>query len=116
MRPFGVEVAIIEPGSVATPIWEKSGSEAAAAREQLTPEIAELYGARMDQMAALAEKTGLRGVDPDDVATAVEHALTASKPKTRYVVGREAKIQMRVRSVLPTRGMDRLIEREIEKS
>ena len=116
MRPFGVEVAIIEPGSVATPIWEKSGSEAAAARAGLDPKIAELYGERMDQMAALAEKTGKRGVDPDEVASAVEHALTAEKPKTRYVVGREAKIQLKLRSVLPDRGMDRLIEREIERA
>jgi NAD(P)-dependent dehydrogenase (short-subunit alcohol dehydrogenase family) len=116
MRPFGVEVAIVEPGSVATPIWEKSGAEARAARDGVDPEIERLYGERMDKMAALAAKTGARGVDPDEVAVAVEHALTADKPRTRYVIGREAKIQLRLRSVLPARTMDRLIEREVEKS
>jgi NAD(P)-dependent dehydrogenase (short-subunit alcohol dehydrogenase family) len=116
MRPFGVEVAIIEPGAVATPIWEKSGNEAQVARAQLDPEIDRLYGARMDQMAALAEKTGADGVDPDEVASAVEHALTADKPKTRYVIGREAKIQAKLGQVLPRRTMDRLVEREIEKA
>lgn len=116
MRPFGVEVAIVEPGSVATPIWDKSGAEAQAARAELDPVIADLYGERMDHMAALAEKTGARGVDPDEVAQAVEHALTAEKPKTRYVVGREAKVQLKLSSVLPRRTMDRLIEREIERS
>lgn len=116
MRPFGVEVAIIEPGSVATPIWDKSGAEAVAAREEYGPEIERLYGERMDHMRALAEKTGKRGVDPDDVAKAVEHALTASKPRTRYVVGTEAKVQLKLSAALPRRTMDRLIEREIERS
>ncbi len=116
MRPFGVEVALVEPGSVATPIWDKSGAEAATSREQFSSEIEELYGERMDHMRSLAEKTGLRGVDPDEVAKAVEHALTATKPKTRYVVGREAKVQLKLNAVLPRRTMDRLIEREIERS
>lgn len=116
MRPFGVEVSIIEPGAVATPIWEKSGAEAQAGRAQMDSELERLYGARMDQMATLAQKTGAGGVDPDEVAVAVEHALTAEKPKTRYVVGREAKIQLRLRSILPARRMDRLIESQIEKS
>jgi len=116
MRPFGVEVAIVEPGSVATPIWEKSGSEAATAREEYGQEIEALYGERMDHMESLAEKTGARGVDPEEVAQAVEHALTAGKPKTRYVVGREAKIQLKVAAALPRRAMDRLIEREIDRS
>jgi NAD(P)-dependent dehydrogenase (short-subunit alcohol dehydrogenase family) len=116
MRPFGVEVAIIEPGAVATPIWDKSTDEAARLREGVSPELLEVYGERMDKMAALATKTGARGVDPDDVAAAVEQALTAEKPRTRYVVGREAKIQARLASILPSRAFDRIIEREIEKS
>jgi NAD(P)-dependent dehydrogenase (short-subunit alcohol dehydrogenase family) len=116
MRPFGVEVSIIEPGAVATPIREKSGAEAQAGRAQMDPDLERLYGGRMDKMAALAQKTGESGVDPDEVAVAVEHALTAEKPRTRYVIGREAKIQLRLRSILPARRMDRLIESQIEKS
>jgi NAD(P)-dependent dehydrogenase (short-subunit alcohol dehydrogenase family) len=116
MRPFGVEVSIIEPGAVATPIWDKSGSEAEASRAQLGPEIERLYGDRMDKLRALADKTGASGVDPDEVAAAVEDALTAAKPKTRYVIGREAKVQAKLSVVLPRRTMDRLVEREIEKS
>jgi NAD(P)-dependent dehydrogenase (short-subunit alcohol dehydrogenase family) len=116
MRPFGVEVSIIEPGAVATPIWDKSIGEAAVTREGVSPELLEVYGDRMDKMSTLAAKTGARGVDPDDVAAAVEAALTAPKPKTRQVVGREAKIQARLASILPSRTFDRIIERELEKS
>ena len=116
MRPFGVEVSIIEPGAVATPIWEKSTSEAAQTREGIDPALAEIYGERMDKMSALATKTGARGVDAEEVAAAVEAALTDEKPKTRQIVGREAKIQARLGSLLPNRGMDRLIEREIDRA
>jgi hypothetical protein len=70
----------------------------------------------MDKMSALATKTGARGVDPEEVATAVEAALTDEKPKTREIVGREAKIQARLGSLLPSRAMDRLIEREVDRA
>jgi NAD(P)-dependent dehydrogenase (short-subunit alcohol dehydrogenase family) len=116
MRPFGVEVSIIEPGAVATPIWEKSTDEAARLREGIDPALIEVYGERMERMAALATKTGERGVDPEKVAAAVEEALTAEKPKTRQVVGREAKIQAGLGSLLPNRAMDRLIEREVDRA
>ncbi len=116
MRPFGVEVSIIEPGAVATPIWDKSTDEAARLREGIDPALIEVYGERMDKMSALATKTGARGVDPDEVAAAVEAALTDEKPKTRQVVGREAKIQARLGSLLPNRTMDRLIEREVDRA
>jgi NAD(P)-dependent dehydrogenase (short-subunit alcohol dehydrogenase family) len=116
MRPFGVEVSIIEPGAVATPIWDKSTGEAAQQREAIDPALNEIYGERMDKMSALATKTGAGGVDPEEVAEAVERALTDDKPKTRQVVGREAKIQARLASVLPSRVWDSLIEREIDKS
>ena len=117
MRPFGVEVSIIEPGAVATPIWDKSIAEAAATARGASPELLELYGERMDQMAALAAKTGARGVDPDDVAAAVEHALTAAEaedPLRRRPRGEDP--GARSASILPSRAFDRIIEREIEKS
>jgi hypothetical protein len=51
------------------------------------------------------------GVPPLRVARAVEHALTARRPKTRYVVGRDAKIRLALARLLPTRAMDRLVLR-----
>ena len=111
MKPFGVNVAIIEPGSVATPIWEKGLQDADQTRAALGDEVNRLYGERLDAFQALAEKTGAAGVPPEDVAKAVLHALTADRPKTRYVVGRDAKAQLAMKAVLPDRGLDRLIAR-----
>jgi NAD(P)-dependent dehydrogenase (short-subunit alcohol dehydrogenase family) len=114
MRSFGVEVAIIEPGAVATPIWEKI--EASAARKRMGPDAELVYGESLDKLQALAAKAGASGVAPDEVAKAVEHALTAAGPRTRYVIGREAKIQGKLGAVLPDRTMDRLVAREIDRA
>ena len=111
MQPFGVNVAIVEPGSVATPIWEKGIQGAGAMRAELGDEVNRLYGERLDAFERLAEKTGAAGVPPEDVAKAVTHALTADRPKTRYVVGRDARAQLAAKAVLPDRALDSLIAR-----
>ncbi len=111
MQPFGVNVAIIEPGSVATPIWDKGLEGAEEMRAALGDEVNRLYGERLDAFEGLAKKTGAAGVPPQEVAEAVTHALTADRPKTRYVVGRDAKAQLAMKAVLPDRALDRLIAR-----
>jgi NAD(P)-dependent dehydrogenase (short-subunit alcohol dehydrogenase family) len=116
MRPFGVEVSIVEPGAIATEIWRKGIESAPALRESLGPEMNELYGERLDRVEALARKTGARGLPPETVAEAVEHALTAEKPKPRYTVGRDARIQGAARALLPARAFDRLVEREMNSA
>jgi NAD(P)-dependent dehydrogenase (short-subunit alcohol dehydrogenase family) len=115
MRQFGVEVAIVEPGSVATPFWDKGHAEAPKARAAMSPELLELYGPELDQVEAASRKTAARGVAPERVAEAVVHALTAAKPRTRYLVGVDAKIQARLRMLLPDRVLDRLIARELRR-
>ncbi len=112
MAPFGVAVSLIEPGAIATPIWDKANAEVPHARAAMTPAMSELYGERLDQLAAVAAKNAAAGIPPERVAEAVEHALTSERPKTRYLVGRDAKIQARAKAVLPDRAMDKLIDRE----
>jgi NAD(P)-dependent dehydrogenase (short-subunit alcohol dehydrogenase family) len=113
MRQFGVEVAIIEPGSVATPFWDKGLAEAPKARAALDPELGRIYAEELDRVEAASAKTAARGVPPERVADAVLEALTAKRPKTRYVVGTDAKIQAQIRRLLPDRLIDRLIAREL---
>jgi NAD(P)-dependent dehydrogenase (short-subunit alcohol dehydrogenase family) len=116
MRPFGVGVSIVEPGSIATEIWGKGDDQAQRLSEALDPEVLALYGERLDRMRALAAKTGATGLPAEAVAEVVEHALTTPRPRARYVVGRDAKVQAAARRVLPHRAMDRLIEREIDRA
>ena len=63
--------------------------------------------------AETARKTGERGVPALEVAKVVEHALTAETPKTRYLVGREAKVLAAMKKVIPDRLLDRLVAREM---
>jgi NAD(P)-dependent dehydrogenase (short-subunit alcohol dehydrogenase family) len=106
LAPFGMQVAIIEPGTIATPIWSKPQR----AVEELQAEMADLYGARVAKFRTLAAARASRAVSPTEVAKAVEHALSAAKPRTRYVVGPDAKRRARVQR-LPDRLRDRVLTR-----
>ncbi|HEV2125399.1 MAG TPA: SDR family NAD(P)-dependent oxidoreductase, partial [Chloroflexota bacterium] len=81
LRPWGVHVAIVEPGVIATPIWEKSLSTAQDMLERLPAErrqrLETLYGSAMDRMRLATQGMSTRGVSPVAVARAVEHALVS---------------------------------------
>ncbi|MEK6252766.1 MAG: SDR family oxidoreductase [Actinomycetota bacterium] len=109
MRPFGVNVSIIEPGAIATPFWGKGTEQVDQVLETMNPQQRELYEGSARAAAAAAGKAGERGIAPDRVAKAVEQALTASRPKTRYLVGVDARVQATVRKLLPDRLLDRLV-------
>ena len=106
-----VQVALIEPGSVATPIWDKSRAE--AARVQIPPQFEEFYRdvpAAMDKVLADAAR---RGVAPEVVAATIERALTARRMRARYVVGRDARVMLALRSLLPTHMFDGFVRRAL---
>jgi NAD(P)-dependent dehydrogenase (short-subunit alcohol dehydrogenase family) len=115
LRPWGIEVSVIEPGSVATKIWEKGTAKARELSQNLPAEGQELYGGMIAKMQELAAETAARGIPPEEVAKDVAHALTASKPKTRYLVGRDAKMRARVSGLVSDRTFDRLVARTLEK-
>ena len=111
LAPWGIRVAIIEPASVKTAIWRKGAAHAEALRSEIGSDAAALYAARLERFRAVALKRG-PGIDPDVVASAVEHALTASRPKARYVVGRDAHIRAWIER-LPTRLRDRVLTKTL---
>ncbi len=115
LRPQGIDVILIEPGGVKTPIWNKAGKLAdEMLAEGMPPEAEHLYGPMIEavrtQTARIAEKSG---IDPREVAEAIGTALTAGRPRTRYLVGRDAKIRGPMAKFLPDRLMDRLIGRAL---
>lgn len=114
LRKWGMWVAIIEPGSIATSIWEKAESEYAEALAALGPEGRELYGRDVEAFTKAFLKLGTRGLPPAAVADAALHALTARKPKPRYVIGREAKAQLALSRILPARAMDAITSRVLQ--
>jgi NAD(P)-dependent dehydrogenase (short-subunit alcohol dehydrogenase family) len=110
LRPFGIEVAIVEPGTIATPIWTKGGENVQRLLAGLPADVLTLYGERMAALRNAAAAAAQRAEPAEEVAKVVEHALTAERPKTRYVVGRDARRRSRVER-LPDRLRDRVYER-----
>ena len=106
LRPFGISVSIVEPGTIATPIWTKPQP----AVDELAREAGELYGERAARLRSVAAARAAKAAPVESVAAAVEHALTAAKPKTRYLVGPDAKKRARVQR-LPDRWRDRVLAR-----
>jgi NAD(P)-dependent dehydrogenase (short-subunit alcohol dehydrogenase family) len=115
LRPQGVDVILIEPGGVKTPIWKKGGELADEMLEDMPPEAERLYGKMTAKLRAETAKIEQeRGIEPREVAEAIGTALTASRPRTRYLVGSDAKMRARMIKVLPDRVMDRLIGRTLD--
>jgi NAD(P)-dependent dehydrogenase (short-subunit alcohol dehydrogenase family) len=110
LRPFGIAVTVIEPGTIATPIWRKGGERLAELAAQMPAELGELYGSRMEAFRTAATAAGARAEPADKVAIVVERALTTERPKARYVVGRDARRRALV-ECLPAGLRDRLYER-----
>ncbi len=112
LHPFGIEVVIVEPGTIATPIWRKGAEAFERILPGLSPEVTALYRERMTAFRKQAAAAGRRGEPADEVAKAVERALTAQHPRTRYLVGRDARRRAIVER-LPDRLRDRIYERAL---
>jgi NAD(P)-dependent dehydrogenase (short-subunit alcohol dehydrogenase family) len=114
LRPQGIDVVLIEPGGVKTPIWRKGEELADAMLEDVPPEAERLYGRLIENVRAGTRRiSGETGSEPREVAEVIGTALTARRPRTRYLVGRDAKMRARLARVLPDRVMDRMIARAL---
>jgi NAD(P)-dependent dehydrogenase (short-subunit alcohol dehydrogenase family) len=115
LRPWGIEVIIIEPGSIATPIWEKSLAAADRLMEGMPQQLFDYYGPAIKGMRRLVQRTSETGLPVRLVADAVTHALTARQPKTRYRVAKGSWMTRHVITQLPDRMRDRQIARRLPK-
>jgi NAD(P)-dependent dehydrogenase (short-subunit alcohol dehydrogenase family) len=106
LAPWGMQVAIVEPGTIQTAIWTKPQRPL----EEFPPEAAAYYGERAARFRKLAAARSAKGVPAEAVAKAVEHALVAERPRTRYVVGPDARRRRRL-ELLPDRVRDRVLAR-----
>jgi len=114
VRGQGIEVSLIEPGGVKTPIWEKGLAEADSLEAAMPPEADRLYGQLVNGMRREVDRIVTdTGIDPSEVAEKIVHALTARRPRTRYLVGREAKTRWAAAKRLPDRAFDSLIARAL---
>jgi NAD(P)-dependent dehydrogenase (short-subunit alcohol dehydrogenase family) len=105
----GVRVSLVEPGEVKTAIWDKAETIVDEIERALDDAGRQRYGWLIDQSRGFTDEGRTKGVDPDRVAQAVEHALTARRPKARYLVGPDAKLYGHVLTRMPDRVRDVLV-------
>ncbi len=108
LHPFGLRVAIIEPGAVATAIWDKSMLALDALEKAAPQDHRDLYRRLLSGIRAEIALSARKALPADAVAKRVEHAMTARRPKTRYVVGSDAYFMLLL-NLLPDTWRDRII-------
>ena len=109
VQQWGIHVSIIEPGAIATPIWNKSAIEAAERETAIETELRALYKPVVAAVRKVVGEASKRAISPDAVAKVVEAALTSPNPKTRYLVGNDAKLRALMAKLLPDRISDKLL-------
>ena len=108
LAPESIHVSLIRPGTIATPIWSKPQPLA----DTLSEEGLKRYGPRLDAMRKTAAARAAKAAPVESVVKAVEHALTAERPHTRYLVGRDAHLRAAVER-LPDRWRDKVVTRTL---
>ncbi|CEJ10748.1 3-oxoacyl-[acyl-carrier-protein] reductase FabG [bacterium YEK0313] len=103
LMPFGVDLVIVGPGPVATPIWQKSSAAIDRSRYQAT-----IYGPIIDRFENAVLSRAGKGLPAAVIAEAVHHALTTARPRTRYALSPARLTSWTLPRLLPDRLLDRL--------
>jgi NAD(P)-dependent dehydrogenase (short-subunit alcohol dehydrogenase family) len=104
LAPLGIRVVLIEPGIVKTERWTTNRGLARGASSPESP-----YYQWFRQLERESDQlVRASGATPADVAATVHTALTAERPRLRYMVGRKAKLAVSLRRWLPGESFERL--------
>ena len=104
---YGIDVIIVGPGSVATPIWDK------AEQADIAPYIDTDYAEALDRMRKIMLQSGRNGYPPEKVGEVVWRALTIPKPRIRYPVISLRSFRRIIQMILPKRMVDQIIARNL---
>ena len=104
---YGIDVIIIGPGSVATPIWDK------AENLDISIYADTEYAEAIRRIYKYMIEDGRNGYPPEKVGEVVWHALTTPKPRVRYAVIPGNPIRHLIQGLLPKRVIDRIIARNL---
>jgi NAD(P)-dependent dehydrogenase (short-subunit alcohol dehydrogenase family) len=110
--PWGIDVVVVEPGTIATEIWSKGKDALQDTSEVMPPDAVRLYGPQLEAWAKSFMGEGdTQGISPDKVAQVIHKGIAKDKPKPRYLVGTDAKIGAKMNVVVPTRTFDKMARR-----
>ena len=102
LRPWHIPVSLVEPGPIRTDIWGDILVDHDRMVEQLADEHRRLYAPQLNGTRKLLGRMQKMAADPERVVNAVDHALTARRPKSRYLLDTASRIQKIVMALAPT--------------
>lgn len=108
LAPSGIPVLLVEPGALATPIWDRGVGRGEDLWAELPPEARERYADQYAKAVANARRAAVRGGPASKAARAVADALTEANPRPRRLVGRDAVVAATLARVLPQRVIDKI--------
>jgi NAD(P)-dependent dehydrogenase (short-subunit alcohol dehydrogenase family) len=114
VRRWGIDVSVVEPGAIDTPIWER-GEKIIDDLASNAPEAYDYYADGIDRMLSSGKKVlKARGTSPEKVAETIARALTAKRPRNRYLVGFDAHLQVRAHQLVPARAYDWIVAKAVK--
>jgi NAD(P)-dependent dehydrogenase (short-subunit alcohol dehydrogenase family) len=106
---LGINVVVVEPGAVKTEMVERGIATADQLNANMTAAQLARYGELATAVAAQARSFNETGVSAEHAAKVIAKAATAARPRTRYTIGRDAAILVRISRVVPDRVLDRIV-------
>lgn len=106
LRPWGIKVVLVEPAMTDTDLWRNAPEVLEAEAAEMSDEHRQLYGEHLDGMRRTVPRIQKMAKPVEGVAATIERALTASRPRARYPVGIDVKVQAALSGVTPDRVKD----------
>jgi len=113
LRRWRIHIALVEPGPVATPIWDKAKKNAETMETDLPPEASDLYGGDVDAMREAVHDLADKAIPVERVTRQVVHALEARRPRFRYFPTWEARLSHKVFRMVPEPWRDAIVRRAL---
>jgi NAD(P)-dependent dehydrogenase (short-subunit alcohol dehydrogenase family) len=114
LRPWEIDVTVVEPGSIDTEIWSKGNEQIRERLDDMPEDARRLYGRQITRFGEVLNETASRGIPAEKVAEVVHKAIASDNPKHRYLVGTDAKIGARLKGTLPDRTFSKLAARQMK--
>jgi NAD(P)-dependent dehydrogenase (short-subunit alcohol dehydrogenase family) len=109
LRQWNIPVSLVDPGVTDTAIFDKTLNAIDEAEKELVGRQELRYEKQIAAVRDLVKKTAADAAQPSVLADAIVHALTARKPRSRYLAGKQAKTTAIAARTLPDRLKDRVV-------
>lgn len=109
LAPWGIAVALVEPGAIQSQIWQRATMSATRTLGGVAPESLALYAQSLARMQDVMAGAAARAIPAEAVARVVARALTVPSPRARYLVGKDARFRAVLKWLLPDSAQDRLL-------